>query len=225
MSRPVSSGSQRHRKSRLRELLLERDFEAVVDWIREDRHVVRSISGSLFDQDRLVCWRAIEALGRVAPIVAASDLEKVRVMVRRLLWQMNDESGNVGWYAAEAVGEILVNVPQLIPEYGRILVSYLVEEPFERGAAWAIWRIAGVQPEIYRDSVEALTRHVQDRDPFVRAHAFRALLLVAPHETGAHRDSLASDATSFEYYCVDSGSFVETTVAEAALESRTNTAP
>jgi len=203
----------------MRELLLARDFDGIVEWIRQDRHALRSISASLFDSDRLVCWRAIEALGKVAPLVADRDIEKVRVLVRRLLWQMNDESGNVGWYSAEAVGEIAANVPQVIPEYANILISFLVEEPFERGAAWAIWRMAGVSPWVYRTSIDGIAKHITDADPFIRAHLYKALMLIDREAAQQHTSVLASDATAFTYYDLSSGDFVETTVAEAALET------
>jgi len=65
----------------------------------------------LFDRDKVICFRASEALGKVAAMEADKDLEPVRDLLRRLFWMMNDESGNTCWYAPEAIGEILYNVP------------------------------------------------------------------------------------------------------------------
>jgi hypothetical protein len=59
--------------------------------------------------------------------LAVSRLEKedhARVLVRRLLWSLNEESGNLGWGAPEAMGAILAQSPALAAEYGRIFLSY-----------------------------------------------------------------------------------------------------
>ena len=39
--------------------------------------------------------------------LADSDMEAARVIMRRLMWNLNDESGGIGWGSPEAMGEIL----------------------------------------------------------------------------------------------------------------------
>jgi hypothetical protein len=76
---------------------------------------------------------AVEAAGQMAAVTAESGLEPVREVLRRVIWLMNDESGGVLWQGPEILGEILVQVPDLRPEFAPLLPPYLVEEPFERG--------------------------------------------------------------------------------------------
>jgi hypothetical protein len=56
---------------------------------------------------------------------------------------MNDESGNLCRMAPEALGEILRVRPELRAQFAPLLAQYLVEEPFETGALWALCRLAG----------------------------------------------------------------------------------
>jgi hypothetical protein len=44
--------------------------------------------------------------------------------MRRLMWSLNEESGNLGWGVPEAIGAILGMSPVLAGEYARIFLSY-----------------------------------------------------------------------------------------------------
>ncbi len=101
-------------------------------------------------------WRAVVALGRVVARIADANMEDARIIMRRLMWHMNEESGNIGWGIPEAFGEILACHPRLADEYHRILVSYVRETgkddnycdhaPLRRGVYWAIGRLAQERP-------------------------------------------------------------------------------
>ena len=78
---------------------------------------------------------------------------------------MNDESGGLGWHAPELIGEILVNVPDLIPEYANVLMSFLHEEPFERGTHCAVYRAASVEPKPFTERASELLDSLKDPDP------------------------------------------------------------
>jgi len=214
--RRLSGSPQRQRKARVRELVRTRDLAQIESWVAEDRFVLRALAGLLFDREPLVCWRAIEALGRASAVVAEEDPERVRQQLRRQYWQMNDESGNVGWYAAEAIGEMLYNVPGLIFEYGTIMLSFLKEEPFEAGAHWAIARMACKKPEVFRFNSRVMVPSLKDADPHVRA--FTLWALQAMRDTGAIEPAreLLGDKAEISYYDMDSGAFKSEKVADAA---------
>jgi len=168
----------------------------------------------LFDPEPLVCWRAIESLGQVAAMIAEGDLERVRVLVRSQVWQMNDESGNVGWYAAEAIGEMLYNVPPLIDEYGPLLLSFLHEEPFERGAHWAVARVASVRPDIYRERIDELLPSLEDEDAYIRAFAWLALVRIDRQKAERYSPRLADETAVFSYYDFKGGLLREVSLVE-----------
>jgi len=94
-------------------------------------------------------WRAVRAMGKVVAKMASENLESARVVMRRLMWSLNDESGGIGWGAPEAMGEIMAQDKRLADEYYKILLSYVDEEgnfleykPLRKGAIWAIERLS-----------------------------------------------------------------------------------
>ncbi len=105
--------------------------------------------------DEQIKWRAVKAMGKVVGMMASKNLESARVVMRRLMWSLNDESGGIGWGAPEAMGEIMAQDKRLADEYYKILLSYtdkdgnyLEYEPLRKGAVWAIERVAESMPAI-----------------------------------------------------------------------------
>ena len=188
----------------------------LLEWASGDGRVVEALSALLFEPDDLLRWRAIAALGRVASDVAATNIEAVRDMLRRLFWSMNDESGAAGWHAPEAIGAILVNVPALIDEFGPILGSFLFEEPFERGTHWSVARVAALRPDVYADRLDELTTSLRAADPFIRAYAASALQALGSESAIRHIAGLFDDGAAVVLFNDQTGELDETTVGKAA---------
>lgn len=94
-------------------------------------------------------------MGAFVANLADEDIESARVIVRRLMWQLNDESGGIGWGAPEVMGEILARHEGLAGEYANILTSHIKEdgnslehEPLQRDALWGVARLAQVRPDL-----------------------------------------------------------------------------
>jgi HEAT repeat protein len=192
------------RKERVKELLRGRDLAGLVSWAGESRDPLGMLFAMTYDKEELTRWRAIEAIGAAAAQLAASDMDKVREFIRRLLWQMNDESGGVAWHAPEVLGELLFGIPALIDEYGKLLPQYLRQSPFEAGAHFGLARIAAHEPERIRECREELRQSLQDENPAVRAWARIAL-----------GEEPVPDDGEFRLYDFDDGELKLTTVAEA----------
>ena len=89
--------------------------------------------------------------------LAENDLEAARNWMRRFMWQLNEESGGIGWGVAEVMGEVMARHEGLAREFARILLSYLDEngnylefEPLQKGVLWGIGRLAQVRPEVLK---------------------------------------------------------------------------
>lgn len=216
-----SLGGSRHvrQKKILRDLLEQRDRDGLVRWADgRKKGITALLALLLYETDELIRWRCIEGLGLLAKDLAPRGLEQMRDIIRRLLWTMNDESGNVGWFAPEAIGEILANVPRLAREFAGLLPNFLVEEPFERGTHWAMVRVAeswGDNPsgqKMLEAGADILVQSLEDKDAFTRAHAARALKRLG-RLTGAPAAAIENDLTPFPVYDFDTGLLMETTVA------------
>jgi len=184
----------------VRRLLQARDWPAALQDLKglPPAQALRQLQACLPSSDPRIKWRAVQALGQLAPDLAARDIESLRNFVRRLLWALNEESGAVPWGMAEGLGETLARVPALAQEYACLLVCHVWPEgrllafaPLQRGAVWALGRLAQAQPELLRSlgAVGHLLPLLDWLDPGVRGLAVWALGLLG---AGEARDRLAA---------------------------------
>lgn len=215
------SGSPRQsqratRKQRVLQLLADRDLAGLARWISQSRNPAAVLVSLLFVHDDLLRWRAIEALGKLVGGKVSDNPEIVRDHVRRLFWSMNDESGSIIWNAPEAIGEILANAPELIREYSLKLLSFLDEEPFERGAHWAVARLARLRPEAFSQGAEALAGSLTNPDPMIRGYALMALHALGGNAIGKKAKVLLKDRRIVPGYDFNTGELTTTKVRDIA---------
>ncbi len=153
-------------KEKVRAILVARDFEALNDWANKTRAPLRRLFSLTYDNDVLIRYRAIEAIGRVAMSTAEYDMEKVRVFIRGLIWLMTEESGGIGWHAPETIAEICVRVPTLFEEYAKLLPQFLEEESFVPSTCGALHRLAPLTPGLIHDHTSSLATLFEDKERF-----------------------------------------------------------
>jgi hypothetical protein len=167
-------------KKKIKKLLLQDDFEKGLSQIGDipPRKAINPLFSFLCSLDELLKWRAVTAMGRVVAKLADEDLESARVIMRRYMWNLNDESGGIGWGCPEAMGEIMARNENLAAEFWRILISYirpggnfLEHEILQRGVLWAVGRLAHVRPQLLKDSADYLIPYLQAEDPYLRGLA------------------------------------------------------
>ncbi|GAB6057482.1 DVU0298 family protein [Desulfonatronum parangueonense] len=144
----------------------------------------RKLLGPLFSlllaPEPLLKWRAVSAFGVVTADLAEQDMESARVIMRRLMWNLNEESGAVGWGAPESMGETLARSPALAREFNRILTAYAQEPvsgdgiyldhaPLRWGAYWGMARLAEVRPELMEQGLTTFSEIATKDDPLDRA--------------------------------------------------------
>lgn len=170
----------RNLRKQLEILLLRPDFGARLDQLSRypARRVVNPLFALLCHRDETLRWRAISAFGQVVSQLAEQDLESARVIMRRLMWSLNDESGGIGWGAPEAMGEIMARSEQLAAEFSHILVSFIwedgnyLEHPLlQRGVLWGLGRLAATRPQLLGDVPQHLTPFLEATDPTLRGLA------------------------------------------------------
>jgi rubredoxin len=170
-------------KDRVKALLDEEDYAGLKEL--SDAHggkVSNSLISLAADLDEKRRWRAIRALGLVTAHLYARDQEQARRVIRQLIWNLNEESGGIGWGMAEAFGEILAQREELAFEYGSILACYLIEpersldhEELQRGVIWALGRLKVFPKDMREEIVPALIKVLRQSSPKLRATAAWAL--------------------------------------------------
>ena len=166
------------KKQLIKELLVEEKYEQLLK-LANKRHssTLKYIQMHLFEGiNEPLRWYAIEALGRMSKEFASKDLEVYRNLLRRFLWAMNDESGNVPWSSPEAMGSIIANQPYLLGEFTPMLITNALDNPMcYRGMLWAVGRIGRVRQSLILPFVKELLPFLSSDDPDLRGYAVWAL--------------------------------------------------
>lgn len=196
------------------DLLRQRDLAALSVWAGEQRGAERILNRFLYHGEKLIRWRAIEGFGKLARLRADRDLEGLRSLIRRFLWAMNDESGNSFWHAPELIGEMLSQVPYLIPELAPTIPALAGDPRYCRGTHWAMARVAGVTPDAFDGFSILLRGSLHDDDSHVRGMAARALSPGSVTRLRMELERLQDDGAVLDWYDTQLGDFRYSTVAE-----------
>lgn len=113
-------------KTEIQELILEQDFPVKLESLDEypSKKLITTLISLLYNSDPLIKERSIIALGYAVARIAEKDMEYARIVMRRLMLSLTEESGGIGWGAPEAMGEIMARNFQLAKEYHQMLISY-----------------------------------------------------------------------------------------------------
>jgi HEAT repeat protein len=171
------------------------------------QQVINPLFTFLHHGDEKEKWAAVTAMGTIAAQLADQDMEAARIILRRLMWNLNDESGGIGWGSPEAMGEILSRHEGLAEEYAHILMSYtrqdgnyLEHEMLQRGLLWGIGRLAQVRPDLVLIAVPHLTSYLRSEDPTVRALVARIMGFLAAEEAREGLEQLTKDESEVSFW-------------------------
>lgn len=171
------------------------------------RRVVGPLFGLFCARDRLARWRAVTAMGAVVDRLADENLESARVVMRRFIWNLNEESGGIGWGCPEAMGESMARHSRLAEEYGGLLISYLRPEcnyidhpPLQQGVLWGLGRLAHARPGTAAGCGGVLVPFLGSEDAALRGLAAWVAGPVADAGILPHLAPLADDEHPFPLY-------------------------
>lgn len=215
-------------KEKVTELLRAADIEKALEEINafDQGKLLKPLLSCLCSCDKVVKWHAVTAIGQVVSAMAESDFESARVVMRRFMWMLNDESGGIGWGIPEVIGEVCAVQPQIAQEYAHILVSFMREEGFylelpelQRGLLWAIGRLAQVNPQILieKKSLTYLHPYLLSADVRVIAGAAYAAGLLKDKQLLPVLKTLVGDASLVTVYT--NRRFEDTTLGAIAAEA------
>ena len=189
--------------------------------------LIRPLFSCLCSCDHQVKWHAVSAMGQTIAILANQEMEAARVVMRRFMWMLNDESGGIGWGVPEAIGEVLACHGKLAEEYTHVLVSFMREDGFyleletlQRGLLWGVAREAEVFPLHLRakNAVLYIKHYLRSEDPEVIALACLALGRLGDHLDCPSLALFLEDQRVVSLY--QDGKFLETTVGAMAWQAR-----
>jgi hypothetical protein len=196
-------------KRRVLDLLKSRDFDDALDELYRlpASRVISPLFSFLYNSDEEIKWAAVSAMGAVVAKVADEDLEAARIIMRRLMWNLNDESGGIGWGSPEVMGEILANHQKLATEFVHMLLSYtrtdgnfLENERLQRGLLWGIGRLSQSRPELVKHAIPYLIPYLTSQDASVRGIAAWVMGLLDAEEASPALVPLKKDEATLQLY-------------------------
>ena len=182
----------------------------------EEKEIITHLFTALCSTNERCKWNGVLGFGIVVPHIANQDLESARVVMRRFLWSLNDESGGIGWGAPEAMAEVMVHHDTLFSEYSHMIISYMREDgpellqdgnylelpALQRGLLWGVARLTSVKKNemLERGVVLDLLHYLDSQDLMVRGLAALCLQLCGTTGLGEQVDELMKSTYSFDVY-------------------------
>lgn len=144
---------------------------------------------NVFNVNPIVKWRAISVGGYLIASLTATDLESSKIFIRRLIWNLTEESGGCPYGSPELIGESLANSRTLAEIYAPIFISYIMpdgnfleHEPLQAGVLWGLRRLAEKHPDLCTDALPFLCELLDSEDANVRGLTCWTLSKI-PHDT------------------------------------------
>ena len=178
--------------------------------------VINTLFMALCDTNERVRWHAVSCFGELVSRMAEEKIESARIIMRRFLWTLNDESGGIGWGAPEAMAEIMCRSEVLRREYIHMLISYMQEDGDElyqdgnflelpllqRGLLWGVGTLCHRFPqEMIKRGLEAdIKNYLGSADTEVRRFALWALSGLGVRYPDDFIEQFREDESQFTVY-------------------------
>ena len=216
-------------KKRVLQLLAGNIETARQELEKYDEHgVINPLFSAIYRSEEMVRWHGVTLFGEALSRLADKDMEAARIVMRRFIWSLNDESGGIGWGAPETMAEGIYHHDRLCAEYVHMLISYMrpdgplahqdgnyLELPaLQRGLLWGVGRVAEKRAELLleKNVVHDVIPYLLSDDGVVRGFAARALGLLGATEGWQALKKLQADQHPVRFY--HDGIFADTTVAD-----------
>ncbi|OPX20190.1 MAG: hypothetical protein BZ151_05090 [Desulfobacca sp. 4484_104] len=201
------------RREKVIACLLNGDFNSLVELAGRETAVSSILLQLTYSLDDLLSWRAVEGLG----YLAHAHPEKVKIIIGRLLWLLNEDSGSFGWGAPAVLGEIGRRNFSLVADIVEVLFGYLEEEFSRSPMLWGLGRLGEKHPEVVQPGIPQIMKYVLDADPQVRAHAAWCLGAIGALAAVASLAQLSDDPEPVKLY--ENGELRQTTVGAIARQA------
>ncbi len=89
--------------------------------------LTNSFFSATYHESNIISSRAIASFGLLTRIFVKTHQEKLRILMRRCIWMLTEESGGIPWKIPEIMGAIMSSDKVIAEDYINILFSYIKE--------------------------------------------------------------------------------------------------
>lgn len=196
-------------KAAVKKEIVSSDFQTEQELIKKfsKKQLINPLISFFCSTNPLLKWRSISAFASVVNLVAEKNMEKARILMRRLMWTLNEESGGVGWGAPEAMGEIMTLNKDLADEYHKILFSYIDDhgnfldyEPLQQGVLWGIYRLSKKRPELVEKALHLTKHYFTSKNEVSRCLALHISAVTNDYQSKKEIETLINDDSEVEIF-------------------------
>ena len=220
---PPGSGSASNRnprrssaKQEVEDLIRNYDLEPLLEMAALDKRLLRDVKRMLYSADKLLRWRAAEALGKVSAVIAQKDPGAISKLLQGLFTSVSDTAAS-SWGSLDAIGEIIGSLPDHFAGFIPQLVQLLRDPSLLPEVLRAMGKIGETRPDLLRRFSYSMIPLLRDSDSEVRAYAAILLGHLRAHEAREDLINLKEDMTAIEIY--RTGKVENTPLRQIATES------
>ena len=165
-------------KKLITDYIAGQNYDAIVEIGQENnakalRFVQMNIWG---DYRKELRWYALSALEQLAKEFASEYDEVYRNVIRRAVWAMADESGNVPWAAPEMMAVVIKAAPAQYKDFVKIMVHNGLDSPMcHHGVLWAVGYLGKEYYAEIEPFMPKLMKFLDSKDDELRGLAVWAL--------------------------------------------------
>jgi hypothetical protein len=175
------------------------DLEPLLSMAEEDKKIIRELKRLLYSGDKLLRWRAAEALGKVTSVIARRDHGTVARLLQGFFTSLTDTAAS-SWGALDAIGEIIAGQPELFSGYLPQILQLSRDRSLLADVLRALGKIGSARADLLRTASFGATALLQDPDPEIRGYAAVFLGNVGAQEAKAELEKLLDDRSEVETY-------------------------
>jgi hypothetical protein len=203
-------------KQEVEDLIRSYDLERLLDMAAQDKRILRDAKRLLYSAEKLVRWRAAEALGKVSEVIAQKDPGAVSKLLQGLFTSVSDTAAS-SWGSVDAIGEILSALPDHFSAFIPQLVQLSRDPSLLPEVLRAMGKVGATRPDLLRRFSYAMIPLLRHSDSEVRGYAAILLGHLNAYEAKEDLIKLKEDTTAIDIY--RTGQIKSTPIRLLATES------
>lgn len=216
-------------KSKILNILQDDDwYSSLLELITiQKASITSALFSCVYNPNSLIKWRAVATFGILVKILSINEIEKIRILVRRCIWMLTEESGGIPWGVPEVIGEICANSEQMAQEFNNMLLSYVFESngpenylehtPLRKGVYWGILRLAQSFPEKVREFEYVIEQRIKcENEPVIVGYLMMIIDQANLSELNDYCNQFIKDKRKIEIFI--NNHFINTNLSSIANE-------
>ncbi|MFH1351380.1 MAG: DVU0298 family protein [Pseudomonadota bacterium] len=203
-------------KKEVEDLVNRYDLGPLINRAEQDKRIIRDLQRLIYSVDKLLRWRAIDALGKVSVVIARYDPGAISKLLQRLFSAVSDTAAS-SWGCIDAIGEIIGNGPEQFAGYAPQLYQYASDRGLLPEVLRALARIGEAKPDLLRKKAFYFIPFLQDPETEIRGYAAILLGNLGAGEARDDLERIKNDSTTLDVY--RKGELEKRTIGELASEA------